>query len=331
MKACKLFYFSINFSMNWIDISLLLVIVFATWAGISRGFILGSLDLAGWIGSFILAYLFYSYTARALDSFLDLPVWLLPVSFLLTLFVARIAINAITHFVTRSVPEHSNHNMVNKFLGIIPGAFNGWIIAIILSALLLALPLKDNITQETRNSKWATSLAMQSEWANKKLAPVFDEAVRHTMNSLMVNPASNKKVPLGFTYNKAVVRPFLEEKMLELVNIERTKEGLPLLKNDPELTRVARAHSRDMFVRGYFAHNTPEGKTPFDRMRASGVRFLNAGENLALAQTLEIAHTNLMNSPGHRANILHPSFGRLGIGVLDGGFYGLMISQEFRN
>jgi uncharacterized protein YkwD len=97
------------------------------------------------------------------------------------------------------------------------------------------------------------------------------------------------------------------------------------------MTRVARAHSSDMFVRGYFAHNTPEGKTPFDRMRASGIQFTAAGENLALAQTLEIAHTNLMNSPGHRANILHPAFGRLGIGILDGGFYGLMISQEFRN
>jgi uncharacterized protein YkwD len=151
------------------------------------------------------------------------------------------------------------------------------------------------------------------------------------MNSLMVDPHSNKKVPLGFTYEKAEIRPFLEIKMLEMVNEERVKEGLAPLKADPEMSRVARAHSRDMFVRGYFAHNSPDGKTPFDRMRAAGVKFSAAGENLALAQTLEIAHTNLMNSPGHRANILHPSFGRLGIGILDGGFYGLMVSQEFRN
>jgi uncharacterized protein YkwD len=66
-------------------------------------------------------------------------------------------------------------------------------------------------------------------------------------------------------------------------------------------------------------------------MKAAHIRFINAGENLALAQTLQIAHTNLMNSPGHRANILSPAFGRLGIGILDGGYYGIMISQEFRN
>jgi uncharacterized protein YkwD len=118
--------------------------------------------------------------------------------------------------------------------------------------------------------------------------------------------------------------------MLELVNKERAKEGLKPLKADPELSRVARAHSRDMFIRGYFAHENPDGMDPFDRMKKANVRFRVAGENLALAQTLDIAHINLMNSPGHRANIMNPAFGRLGIGVLDGGFYGLMISQEFR-
>jgi|SRR5687768_12295973 uncharacterized protein YkwD len=317
--------------MNWVDLALLIIFLLAIWAGFSRGFIFGSLDLLGWAGSFILAYLVYSYTARAFTKIVDLNIWLLPVSFLLTLVVARLLIGVLTTYIIRSLPEQSHHNWLNKFLGVVPGAINGWIVAIIISALLLALPLKDNINSETRESKWATTLAMQSEWANKKLAPVFDEAIRHTMNSLMVDPRSNKKVPLGFTYDKAVVRPFLEMKMLEMVNKERVKEGLTPLKADPEMSRVARAHSRDMFVRGYFAHNNPDGKTPFDRMRAAGVKFNAAGENLALAQTLEIAHTNLMNSPGHRANILHPSFGRLGIGILDGGFYGLMVSQEFRD
>jgi uncharacterized protein YkwD len=66
-------------------------------------------------------------------------------------------------------------------------------------------------------------------------------------------------------------------------------------------------------------------------MRASGVKYLSAGENLALGQTLSICHTGLMNSPGHRANILDNSYGRVGIGVLDGGMHGLMITQNFRN
>jgi uncharacterized protein YkwD len=119
--------------------------------------------------------------------------------------------------------------------------------------------------------------------------------------------------------------------MLELVNRERAANGLEPLASDPEMTEVARRHSADMFERGYFSHNTPENKTPFDRMRAADVRFRTAGENLALAPTLSIAHTGLMNSPGHRANILEPRYGRLGIGILDGGRRGLMITQNFRN
>ena len=100
---------------------------------------------------------------------------------------------------------------------------------------------------------------------------------------------------------------------------------------DPELRNVARAHSADMFARGYFSHINPDGENPFYRISAAEINYLSAGENLALAQTLQIAHTGLMNSPGHRANILNPTFGRVGIGVQDGGIYGLMITQNFRN
>jgi uncharacterized protein YkwD len=317
--------------MNWVDLVLILIFLLALWGGWHRGFILGTLDLAGWLGSLILGFLFYPHTARLLESwFTSLGVWLLPVAFLVTVGISKLILSLILSRIIRTIPEDVRRTGANRLLGLIPGAVNGWIYGIIISALLLALPLKDAVTHETRDSKLAGRLAVQSEWANKKLAPVFDQAVRHTMNSLTVHPASHEKVELHFTYDKSVVRPFLEIEMLELVNKERAKEGLKPLKADHELSRVARAHSRDMFIRGYFAHENPDGMDPFDRMKKANVSFKVAGENLALAQTLQIAHINLMNSPGHRANIMNPAFGRLGIGVLDGGFYGLMISQEFR-
>src|SRR5258705_2468365 len=112
---------------------------------------------------------------------------------------------------------------------------------------------------------------------------------------------------------------------------ERFAAGPNPLTADPELTQVARRHSADMFARAYFAHDTPEGRDPFDRMREAGVRFSTAGENLALAPTVQIAHTGLMNSPGHRANILQKDFGRVALGIMDGGIRGIMVSQEFRN
>jgi uncharacterized protein YkwD len=205
------------------------------------------------------------------------------------------------------------------------------IYAIFLAALLFAMPMNPTIASSTQNSKVAGELAGQVEWANEKLSPIFDDAIKASMIGKTVEAGPNDHIKLKFTVTNAKPRADLEAEMLVMVNEERRKAGLPPLKADPEMTIVARAHSNDMFSRGYFSHYTPEKKDPFDRMKASKVRFMSAGENLALGQTLEICHEGLMNSPGHRANILHPSFGRVGIGILDGGIYGIMISQEFRN
>ena len=317
--------------MNWIDIVLVLILVLAVLAGWYRGFISSALGLLTWAGSFILAYLFYPHVANFLDRLFDAGPWLLPIAFLLTAIIAGTILSILAGYISRSLPLEAHQNAANRALGIVPGAVTGYLYAIIFSALFLALPLKDGITEEIRDSRLGVRFAMQSEWANRKLAPVFDEAIRQTINSLTVKPGSDEKINLTFKINNATPKPTYEAQMLNLINEERQKHGLKLLQADAEMLQVARAHSQDMFARGYFAHDNPEGKDPFDRMRAANVRFATAGENLALAQTVEIAHVNLMNSPGHRANILNPSFGRVGIGILDGGFYGLMISQEFRD
>ena len=228
-------------------------------------------------------------------------------------------------------PVSSLQNQMNRLFGLLPGFANGVITAAILSALLLAIPLSEGLSERTRDSAVVNRLAVYAERLEGQLRPVFGEAISRTLNLLTIRPDSNERVTLPFTVEKTRPRPDLEKQMLDLVNQERQKAGLNSLAADPELTEVARRHSADMFARGYFAHDTPEGLTPFDRMRAANVRFLTAGENLALAPTLSVAHTGLMNSPGHRANILRKEFGRLGIGIMDGGMRGLMVSQEFRN
>ena len=117
--------------------------------------------------------------------------------------------------------------------------------------------------------------------------------------------------------------------MLKLVNAERTSRGLAALQIHDGLVKLARLKSQDMLTHNYFAHQSPTYGSPFDMMRQGGVSFRYAGENLAGSPTVERAHTNLMNSPGHRANILNPNFTHIGIGVLEGGMYGNMFTQMF--
>uniref|UniRef100_UPI0017FEC816 CAP domain-containing protein n=1 Tax=Ramlibacter sp. TaxID=1917967 RepID=UPI0017FEC816 len=203
--------------------------------------------------------------------------------------------------------------------------------AAVATVVLLALPLPDALARMARDSEAAERLSPGVEWVQAQLAPIFQPAIARSLQALKVPQDDTHSVALRFTVADPKARAELEARMLELVNAERAREGLKPLKADPELAEVARAHSRDMFARGYFSHVSPDGGKLSDRMRKGEVRYLLAGENLALAPTLPVAHQGLMNSPGHRANILRPQFGRVGIGVLDGGRHGLMVTQDFRN
>ncbi|MFO7273659.1 MAG: CAP domain-containing protein [Bacillota bacterium] len=120
-----------------------------------------------------------------------------------------------------------------------------------------------------------------------------------------------------------------EQQMLNLINQERAKAGLQPLKADAQLTQLARMKSQDMINKGYFSHNSPTYGSPFDMMKAYGVTYRTAGENIAGNQSVQAAHTALMNSSGHRANILNPNYTHVGIGIVEGGPYGMMFTQMF--
>lgn len=120
-----------------------------------------------------------------------------------------------------------------------------------------------------------------------------------------------------------------EARMFELVNQERVKNGLRPYQIDMELVKVARVKAKDMVDRNYFAHHSPTYGSPFEMMKKFGITYRTAGENLAGASDVERAHVNLMNSPGHRANILHANFTKIGIGVVQGSPYGKIFVQLF--
>jgi uncharacterized protein YkwD len=107
-----------------------------------------------------------------------------------------------------------------------------------------------------------------------------------------------------------------EAAVLRLVNAERAKAGCGDLRSNAILLAVARAHSRDMGVRRYFDHQSQDGRSPFDRMRAAGYRGGRMGENIAAGQRTPAAVMDAwMKSPGHRANILNCGYRVIGIGV----------------
>lgn len=113
-----------------------------------------------------------------------------------------------------------------------------------------------------------------------------------------------------------------EREVIRLVNQKRRENGVGELIYDWELCRVARIKSQDMKDNGYFSHNSPIYGSPFQMMKNFGIKYKSAGENIAKGQATPEAVVNAwMNSSGHRANILNPSFTHIGVGYASGGSY----------
>jgi uncharacterized YkwD family protein/spore coat assembly protein SafA len=107
----------------------------------------------------------------------------------------------------------------------------------------------------------------------------------------------------------------LESEVVRLVNIERSKQGLQPLKENWQLSRVARYKSADMATKNYFSHTSPTYGSPFRMMESFGIKYSSAGENIAYGQkTPQQVMTAWMNSPGHRSNIMSPSYSQIGVG-----------------
>ncbi len=113
-----------------------------------------------------------------------------------------------------------------------------------------------------------------------------------------------------------------EQEVVKLTNAERTKAGLSPLQTDDKLMAAAREKSPDMQSNNYFSHTSPTFGSPFDRMKALGITYKSAGENIAQGQRSpqEVVQA-WMDSPGHRANILNGKFTHIGVGYVKSGNY----------
>jgi uncharacterized protein YkwD len=134
---------------------------------------------------------------------------------------------------------------------------------------------------------------------------------------------------LPYRIAQAPASTVMETAMLALTNQSRETAGLSPLGANSRLRTIARLHGSDMFAYGYLSHQSRDGLLPLARVEAAGLTPWHVGENLAYASSVPEAHRLLMNSPGHRANILSPVYRWVGIGVMDGGQHGVIVVEDF--
>lgn len=323
---------NVSLSGNWVDLVILVFLFFYLFERLGRGFFEGSVDLAGFLLSLLTALRFYPFASKFLMTNFSLPIGIAnALGFLFLALTTEFFFFMFTSYLARFIDKRIINNKINYVLGLIPTIISGLVLVGFILTIFLVLPIRPDIKQHVAGSKIGGYLTEKTLGLERQMSEVFGDALQETLTFLTVKPQDEESIDLNFETDQFSEDLQSEQQMLTLINKERQRNSLHVLEEDDQLRNVARMHCEDMFRRGYFSHYTPDGLSPFDRMENAGVNYISAGENLAYAPNVQIAHTGLMNSPGHRANILSSDFGRVGIGVIEAGMYGRMFCQEFRN
>ncbi|ADU29431.1 CAP domain-containing protein [Evansella cellulosilytica] len=152
---------------------------------------------------------------------------------------------------------------------------------------------------------------------NKYVTIFYDQHENKTVTAMKVIDDEWVRNKTGlYTKPSQQLQEGFEYQLFDVTNATRRNHGLPLLTWDEHVRGTARKHSLDMAENEYFSHTNLQGQSPFERMKEDNIQFMMAAENLAYGQISSIfAHEGLMNSIGHRENILNKDLRRLGVGV----------------
>jgi len=326
--------------LNWLDWLVVLLLILSAANGTRRGFLVGTLDL---VSAAVALGVAFVWERPVGDSIVRLvPAVPLPLAhigaFLVLLFVLQAVIDAtlgrLVWGVVRAL-AFGPLGALDRALGAVPGLIRGVVMVTLLLLSFALLPLVPSVSTAIQQSTLANRLVAAALQVAPAVEARLGQDLEGGLPALVVAPPETEDEtarplrpgPVG----DLEPDPAGEQRMLDLLNGERSSAGLRPLLADERLRQVARAHSLEMFQLNYFSHTSPTSGSPFNRMRAAGIAFVVAGENLAYAPNVEIAHQGLMKSPGHRANILRPEFGRVGIGVIRSQFQGSMFTQDFTN
>lgn len=315
---------------NWVDLVIIIVLIFFAMEALGRSLFLEILDFFSFLLSFFLSFRFYNIAGIFFENYFQIPHGLsLVLGFMTVWFISELLFYLGLRVLSPRFPIWDFSWM--GILSVVPALLRGIIFVALTLVLLATFPIQPSIKKAVLDSRIGSLILKNAYALEQPVKNVFGGVTNETLTFLTIKPKTGESVDLGFTTSEFSIDEAAEFEMISLVNKERVQRGVPALKFDPKLREIGRKHSADMFKRGYFSHYSPEGETVADRATKAGIDFLVIGENLAYAPSLELAHQGLMNSQGHRANILSPDYGKIGIGVIDGGVYGKMFTQVFSN
>ena len=315
---------------NWLDLVIIFILIFFVARAFRFGFWVVLVDLVSFLASLLISLRVYQFVAEFLRTNFTLSRSISnALGFLLSAVFVESILGVILYKLVYLVPVRLKKGIVSKFLAIFPAIGEGFIMVSFLLILALAFPISPKIKADITESRIGGLLIEKTSGVEAKVNEVFGGVIEDALTFYTIKPESREVVELTVTKRELSIDELSETEMFKLVNKDRKEMGVAELIWDVRLVPVARTHATDTWERSYFGHISPEGEDVGGRLEKAGVNFFVAGENLALAPTLQTAHTGLMNSRGHRENILSGDFNKMGIGVIENGVYGKIFVQIF--
>jgi uncharacterized protein YkwD len=322
---------------NLVDVALLAAVAIAVLDGLRRGFAPYASELTAFVLGLGLAFALFEALGALLHRVLGVGTGLADFgAFLFFLAIGHaVAIVPVQRWASAAAARLRPRLSPDAFRAVSAVPAFGTVIlvsALVLSALVV-LPgtTRTLVSGSTLASTLAGQTAFMQPPLRTLLIPANSESRRILDSDPTSNPGEDAFYRLQFPADLQVeADPGNEDKMLQRINTARADVGVSPLRMDPVLQEAARQHSRDMYSRHYFSHQTPDGKSPYDRLQDAKFHFVAAGENIAFAPDADQAWTSLIHSPDHRANIVNPDFRCVGIGAYKGvGGYEEMFTQDF--
>lgn len=314
--------------MNSVDWIIIAVLSFGAISGFFRGFVAIVFHLAAIVAAAILSFLLYPKFANLLAASWEIPSsYSQPVGLAVTFIVLLIALEFASKILQKLFGGILGANPVNRLLGAGLGAGGDAIMLAIALSVLTTLPLptgaKSAIT-ESKLAKPLTALSLALDRSLGKWAHVPG------MNlGFQIDSGDDSVTQLNFTNANPTEDIEGEVKLALLLDQLREKKKATKLLPNLKLQQIAQAHAKDMLGKGYFGHKSPEGVLAGGRVHQAGIVAGEVGENLAKAQTIELAQAGLIASPSHFKTMTSNSYTHYGIAVYDSGAHGKIVVQLF--
>jgi uncharacterized protein YkwD len=321
-----------DLALNPVDAAVLLLIAVAAWFGYRAGFVATMYSLASWILAVAAALAFAGPAAAFVQTLTGFPRPLAAtIAFVVTIVAAEALFSAAGYLAIRPIVglvRRSPLGIADRILGTVPAAIRSLFIVAVAILAIEALPLGSDVKAAVEASRTGRAVNAEIVAFQPQIESFTGQLGGSPLLVTRVGEDQTERLDLPDGIDLAP-DPVAERQLFDLVNEERTQRGFDGLIWDERLVPVARAHSQEMFTLKYFSYESPTSGSPFDRLKDAQISYSRAGENLAYAQSITVAHRALMDSPGHRENVLRPEFTRIGIGVINGGVYGRMVTQLF--